>query len=67
MSARSIKLVERGIAKLLPPRGLERLLVDAGALRRDERRRRGFRRAIVGADGARAEQRRDAGINSAFS
>ena len=51
--------IEHGILELLPPRGLERLLCDAGALRRDERRRRRFRRAVVGPDGARGKQRRE--------
>ena len=46
--------VERGIAKLLPPRGLERLLVHAGRRRRDERRRGSFGRTVVGTDGARS-------------
>jgi hypothetical protein len=35
--------IELGILELLPPRGLERLLCDAGALRRDERRSPAFR------------------------
>ena len=53
--------VEHRILELLPPRGFERLLGHAGALRFDERRRRGIGRHVVRSDGAGGEQRRDTG------
>ena len=48
--------VERRIAELLPPRRLERLLVEDRRIRVAELGRRRLRRPVVGPDGTRGEQ-----------